>query len=82
MFSAATQTISADHDEGDDLLQPQRAEQLAVLLHPVGGQEARAGRLLDLAPDRVRVVEIVHLEADDRDQIGLAEQSAAHPPAG
>ena len=74
ILSAATQTIRADDDEGDDLLQLEGAEEFAVLLHPVGGQKAVAGGLLDLTSDLVGAVEVVDLEGDDGDQVGLAKE--------
>ena len=48
MLRAATMTMRRDDDEGDDLLELEGAEELAVLLHPVGGHEAGAGGFLDL----------------------------------
>ena len=59
----------------DDLLELEGAEELAVLLHPVGGLEAPACGLLDLAADEVGAVEVVDFEADDGDEVGLGEEA-------
>ena len=64
-----------DHNEGDGLLQLQGTEEFAVLVHPVGRLKPGAGARLDGTPDAVRVVQVVHLEADDGDQVWLREQA-------
>ena len=64
-----------DNDEGDHLFQLERAEELAVRLHPVGGHVALARGLLDGAADLRRSVQVIHFEADHGEQIGLAEEA-------
>ena len=63
-----------NHDERNNLLQLQRPEQLAVLLHPVRRHEPRPRRLFDLVTDHVGLVQIIDAERNDRDQVRLAEQ--------
>ncbi len=75
MLRAATMHDEGDDDERDDLLELERGEELAVLLDPVGGHVALAGGLLDLFADFRGAVEVVHFEADDGEQVGLAEQA-------
>jgi len=52
-----------------------RARKSSVLLHPVGGHVALAGGVLDGAADGRGAVKIVHLEADDGEQVRLAEEA-------
>lgn len=63
-----------EDDEGHDLLQPQRSEDLAVLLHPVGRLEAFACGLFDLLTDFGCAVHVVNLEADGRDEVRFGEE--------
>ena len=57
------------------LFEAQGAEELAVLLHPVGGLKAGAGGLLDLLGDFGGAIEVVDFEADDGDEVGLVEEA-------
>src|SRR5580692_9134209 len=64
----------ADDDEGDDLLLFEGAEQLAILLHPVGGGVARASGLLDLVANDVGVVKVIDAEGNNGDDVRLAKE--------
>src|SRR5579885_2484173 len=53
-----------DGNEGDQSLQPERAEESLILLHPVGGHEARASCFLNLVRDLTGFVDVVDLELE------------------
>ena len=63
----------SNHDKRDRLFLAQRMKQFLILLHPVGGHKAPAGGLLNLFSNPVGMVQIVDFEADDGDNVGLAE---------
>ena len=50
--------------------------------HPIGGQEAWSGGLLDGTADLVGTIKIVHFEGDDRDHVGLAKEALRVGKAG
>lgn len=64
-----------EDDEGDDLLQLEGAEELAVLLHPVGRLKAGARGRFDFVANLLGAVEVVDAEAEDADEIGFGEES-------
>ena len=60
----------------------ERAKEGTVLFHPIGGQEAWSGGLLDGTSDLVGTIEIIHFERDDRDHVRLAKEALRIRQAG
>ena len=64
----------ADGDEGDQALEAKGMKQGFILVFPIGGHEAFAGGVFELAGDFVGLVDVVDFELEDGDQIAEAEQ--------
>ena len=75
MFSAATQTIRPITMKVTICSSRSARKSSRFCSIQLVVRKARAGGLLDAASDAVGVIEIVHLEADDGDQVGFAEET-------
>src|SRR5579871_7021912 len=64
-----------DGDEGDQAFEAEGVEQRLVLFHPVGGHEAFAGGIFELAGNLAGLVDVIDLEFDDGDEVAEAEES-------
>ena len=64
MFKRGHEDDQSDGDVGDQALHVQGVKQGFVLLLPVGGHEALASRVFELAGNFVGLVDVVDLELD------------------
>ena len=75
MLSAATKTMRPMVMKVTIALQAQGVEEGLVLLHPVGGHEALAGRGFELPADLAGLIDVVHLEFQHGDDVTQVEEA-------
>ena len=82
MFNAATKTIRPMVMKVTRRSRRRAWNRGLVLFHPVGGHEAVAGGVFELAGDFVGLVDVVNFEFDYGDQVAQAEEALRVGEAG